>query len=305
VIEASRSVLATRLSRSIRRLAIAIVLTSPAVTANAFALDGAPQNEPRPVLSPLTDGQRVDFYSAPPGTSETVPRDRIHPASCFAHYSDRSEGNWHSAYTAAWFAPAQQSSGADFSFDGGSLGAAPFMMPVDGAHVSSPFGMRIHPGTSVLQEHTGVDLAVAVGTPVRAAAPGTVEATGFDKHGYGRYVVLQHAAGYSTWYAHLSAIAAHLRAGMQLRLGQRLGAVGRTGDATGPHLHFEVRYNHEPTDPLLLIRGRVAPALIGSELNALQRQISSVRQAFEIQLPQNQPATSDTGDRDPMQLHAC
>jgi len=172
--------------------------------------------------------------------------------------------------TANAFASARQLGGSDFSFDGESI-AAPFMMPVDGARVSSPFGMRIRPDNGKPRGHTGVDLAAPVGTPVKAAAQGTVEFVGFNKGGYGRYVVLQHAGGYSTWYAHLSAIVAHLRAGMQLRLGQRLGAVGRTGDATGPHLHFEVRYNLEPTDPLPLIRGRIAPTLAGRDLVAFQR----------------------------------
>ncbi|WP_158900175.1 M23 family metallopeptidase [Burkholderia sp. L27(2015)] len=162
----------------------------------------------------------------------------------------------------------------------------PFAMPVDGARVSSPFGMRIRTGTGQLREHTGVDLAAPVGTPVKAAAPGTVEFTGFDKGGYGRYVVVQHDGGYSTWYAHLSAIAAHLRAGVQLRLGQRLGAVGRTGDATGPHLHFEVRYNHEPTDPLPLIRNRIAPALGGRDLVEFRRKIGAVHEAFNVGLSQ-------------------
>jgi Peptidase family M23 len=87
-------------------------------------------------------------------------------------------------------------------------------------------------------------------------------------------------------------IATHLRAGVQLRLGQRLGAVGRTGDATGAHLHFEVRYNHEPTDPLPLVRSRIAPALAGSDLVAFQRQIAAVHEAFKDGPPQthNPPA---------------
>jgi len=206
---------------------------------------------------------------------------------------------------AAWFTSPQQSGDANFSLDGGRLAGMPFVMPVDGARMTSPFGMRIHPGTRDLREHTGIDLAAPIGTPVKAAAPGTVEVTGFDKHGYGRYVVLQHAAGYSTWYAHLSAIAAHLRAGMQLHLGQRVGAVGRTGDATGPHLHFEVRYKQEPIDPLPLTRGRIAPALAGDGLTAFQRQIAPVRQLFELQLPQSRVATSGTADHSLMQGHTC
>jgi murein DD-endopeptidase MepM/ murein hydrolase activator NlpD len=210
-----------------------------------------------------------------------------------------------SEMSAAWFTPAQQSSGAYFSFDGGPLESAPFVMPVDGARVSSPFGARIHPGTGERREHTGVDLAAPIGTPVKAAAPGAVATTGFDKGGYGRYVVLQHAAGYSTWYAHLSAIAAHVRVGIQMRLGQRLGAVGRTGDATGAHLHFEVRHNQEPTDPLLLTRSGITPTLTGGDLIAFQTQIATVRQLFKLPLPQNRQPTSATGDRDPMRLHMC
>jgi murein DD-endopeptidase MepM/ murein hydrolase activator NlpD len=131
------------------------------------------------------------------------------------------------------------------------------VMPVAGAYISSPFGIRVDPAQRELRKHTGVDLAAPVGTPVKASDWGTVESVGYDKRGYGRYVVLRHAAGYSTWYAHLSAFAANLRAGMRIHTGELVGKVGRTGDATGPHLHFEVRLHGEPIDPVPLMRGRV------------------------------------------------
>jgi hypothetical protein len=153
---------------------------------------------------------------------------------------------------------AQQANAPYCSFGGEGLAAAPFQIPIEDAYISSPFGMRFNPAKGKLRKHTGVDLAAPTGTPVKAAGSGAVELIGFEKRGYGRYVVLQHADGYSTWYAHLSAAAAHLHEGMQIRAGQLIGKVGRTGDATGPHLHFEVRYSSEPVDPLPLIHSHIS-----------------------------------------------
>jgi murein DD-endopeptidase MepM/ murein hydrolase activator NlpD len=166
------------------------------------------------------------------------------------------------------------------------------MMPVRGARISSPFGMRVHPVKGELREHTGVDLAAPVGTPVTAAAAGTVRFAGFDRSGYGRYVVLAHVGGYTTYYAHLSAIAAGLRVGAAVMVGQQLGAVGSTGVATGPHLHFEVRRNSEPTDPLVLTRSNAAPTLAGSDLVAFEQQTNAARQQLAVSSDSTQLAAS-------------
>ena len=181
-------------------------------------------------------------------------------------------------FTAELFKPSRESVGSYFSFDGRSLSSEPFLSPVKNATVTSPFGIRLHPVKGVMREHTGVDLAAGLGTPVTAAADGTVEVVGYDKRGYGRYVVVQHDAEFSTWYAHLSAVAKSVKVGVPLIVGQVLGSVGRTGDATGPHLHFEVRYREIPTDPMHLTAWRQPAPLAADDVAALRRQTAALLQ---------------------------
>ncbi|VVD69698.1 M23 family metallopeptidase [Pandoraea commovens] len=135
-----------------------------------------------------------------------------------------------------------------------------FVMPVAGGRITSEFGTRRHPVRRVSHSHTGVDFAAPVGTPVRAAADGEVKFIGFQQYGYGRYIVISHRYGSETLYAHLSAVVEDLRIGDTVSTGERIGAIGRTGTATGPHLHFELRRNGNPVDPGPLLRQRAADA---------------------------------------------
>ncbi|EGC98018.1 peptidase M23B, partial [Burkholderia sp. TJI49] len=144
-------------------------------------------------------------------------------------------------FGAIWFRAPGAEHGAYYTLDGAPLEAAAFTMPVKWTRISSFFGERIHPLSQAMAFHTGVDLAAPTGTPVDAAADGVVSFVGTDPGGYGHYVIVDHADGYSTYYAHLSAFARGLRTGEPVKQGQRLGSVGMTGAATGPHLHFEVR----------------------------------------------------------------
>ena len=113
------------------------------------------------------------------------------------------------------------------------------------APVAAAVGDRFGPRGDTV--HTGVDFPAPAGTPVAAAAAGTVTFAGFDD-GYGLLVVIAHGNGVTTWYAHLSRI--DVRPGAAVAVGARVGAVGATGRATGPHLHFEVRVNGAAIDPL-------------------------------------------------------
>lgn len=115
-----------------------------------------------------------------------------------------------------------------------------FAWPVDGP-VGDPFGPRGN------RFHAGIDVLAATGTPVSAAAGGRVTWAGRLAGGWGNLVVVAHADGVRTMYAHLSAIA--VRVGQRVGTGDRLGAVGATGDASGPHLHFEVRLRGAAVDP--------------------------------------------------------
>ncbi|ANJ87141.1 M23 family metallopeptidase [Pandoraea oxalativorans] len=131
--------------------------------------------------------------------------------------------------------------------------ATSFVTPVAGARVSSEFGTRHHPVRRVAHNHTGVDFAAPAGTPVLAAADGRVKFIGFQRRGFGRYVVISHRFGTETVYAHLSATERDLRIGDAVVAGEPIGAVGRTGMATGPHLHFELRRHGVAVDPRPLL----------------------------------------------------
>lgn len=121
--------------------------------------------------------------------------------------------------------------------------------PVLGARISSVFGRRKHPVYGTVRMHTGVDYAAARGTPVFASAPGKVSFIG-TRGGYGRVVEIQHDRETMTRYAHLSGFEGGLLAGQQVEAGDRVGAVGASGLATGPNLHYEVRYDGRAVDPL-------------------------------------------------------
>jgi murein DD-endopeptidase MepM/ murein hydrolase activator NlpD len=118
--------------------------------------------------------------------------------------------------------------------------ASGFIWPVSGP-VTSPFGWRWG------RMHEGIDIAVSYGSPIHAAAAGTVIYCGWMS-GYGNLVAIDHGGGLSTAYAHQSAIA--VACGQQVAQGQTIGYVGSTGHSTGPHLHFEVRVGGNPVDPL-------------------------------------------------------
>ncbi|HEV2767169.1 MAG TPA: peptidoglycan DD-metalloendopeptidase family protein [Acidimicrobiales bacterium] len=126
-------------------------------------------------------------------------------------------------------------------------GSSTLGWPLASPVVTSGFGYRIHPifGTSRL--HAGIDLRGSTGTPILAAGEGVVVSAGW-RGGYGNTVIIDHGGSLATLYAHQSQI--HVRAGATVRRGQAIGAVGSTGQSTGPHLHFEVRVNGTPVDPL-------------------------------------------------------
>jgi murein DD-endopeptidase MepM/ murein hydrolase activator NlpD len=180
-------------------------------------------------------------------------------------------------YRAVWFIAPGRTDGDYYSFDGHRLAAEPFSMPLDYVRVSSPFGYRLHPVNGKPHMHTGVDFAAPKGTPVGAAASGTVQFVG-TKDGYGNIVVLRHPQGYTTRYAHLSAFARDLRVGAPVTEGQPLGAVGNTGTSTGAHLHFEVRLNDKPVDPLTLTSRAGASPLSTSQRVAFDRVTGAMRE---------------------------
>lgn len=139
---------------------------------------------------------------------------------------------------------------ADY-FDAHGQSAKSMLMktPVDGARISSGFGMRFHPVLGYTRMHKGIDFAVPSGTPVMAAGSGVVQKDGWAG-GYGNFLLLNHENGYSTAYGHLSRFAPGIRPGVHVRQGQVVAYSGATGMATGPHLHYEIRVNEIQVNPL-------------------------------------------------------
>ena len=125
-------------------------------------------------------------------------------------------------------------------------GPVQFAWPVHGP-ITSPFGMRVDPVTGQYQLHSGIDIGADYGVPIQAAADGNVIYAGWYG-GYGYAIIIDHGGGFSTLYAHCSAM--YVSVNQPVRRGQVIGAVGSTGWATGPHLHFEIRVNGKPIDPL-------------------------------------------------------
>jgi murein DD-endopeptidase MepM/ murein hydrolase activator NlpD len=137
-----------------------------------------------------------------------------------------------------------------FTPEGRSMRKAFLRSPVDFRRISSRFtGQRYHPVLGKKRPHRGVDYAAATGTPIKAAGDGKVSFKG-RKGGYGRAVIIQHGTQYSTLYAHMSSYARGIRNGKSVKQGQTIGYVGKSGLATGPHLHYEFRLNGAHRNPL-------------------------------------------------------
>lgn len=138
---------------------------------------------------------------------------------------------------------------ADY-FDAHGQSAKSMLMktPVDGARISSGFGMRYHPVLGYTRMHKGIDFAVPVGTPVMAAGSGVVQIAG-RLGGYGNYLRINHGNGYSTAYGHLSRLAPGIHSGSRVHQGQIVAYSGNTGLTTGPHLHYEILVNGDQVNP--------------------------------------------------------
>lgn len=134
--------------------------------------------------------------------------------------------------------------------DGVSVSKAPLKAPADAALVSSPFGKREGPVLGKRDAlHTGIDYALPPRTPVPAAAAGVIKAAE-PNGGYGKWVLIEHASGLATAYAHLESFAPAIVPGARVAQGDIIGFTGDTGLSTGPHLHYEVLVNGEAVDPM-------------------------------------------------------
>lgn len=150
-----------------------------------------------------------------------------------------------------------------------------FASPLTGFAVNSPFGLRKMPWEEGGRLHEGVDIAAPVGTPIRVTLAGTVRRTGVDG-GYGRFVEVSHGDGLTSLYAHLGRTAAGLRAGMVIPAGYVVAYVGSSGRSTGAHLHFEIREDGRPLNPVAFM-GRTFATAADLPLTAAARVPRRVR----------------------------
>jgi len=126
--------------------------------------------------------------------------------------------------------------------NGKSVKKALMKTPINGARLSSPFGMRKHPIDGFNKMHRGTDFAAPMGTPIMASGDGLIKKVGWCGGG-GNCIVIKHNSTYQTVYAHMSKFAKGIRSGVRVKQGQTIGYVGSTGKSTGPHLHYEVIVN--------------------------------------------------------------
>lgn len=185
---------------------------------------------------------------------------------------------------ALWFEHAAMKGGY-YGPDGKSLTHAFLASPLEFSRVTSGFSMRMHPILKQWRAHLGVDYGAPTGTPVRTVGAGVVSFAGVQ-NGFGNVVHIDHGQDKTTVYAHLSAI--RVKKGQAVEQGQFIGAVGATGWATGPHLHFEFRVDGQHKDPMLVAKeaqaNTVPSALLGVFKQTAQSLTYDLSQARTVQL---------------------
>ncbi|HMP55014.1 MAG TPA: M23 family metallopeptidase [Novosphingobium sp.] len=151
--------------------------------------------------------------------------------------------------------------------------------PVDGARISSKFGMRFHPVLKYNRLHGGTDFAAPIGTPIYAAADAVVEFAAM-KGANGNLTILRHDNGWRTYYLHQNVFSPGIAPGVRVNQGQHIGDVGTTGRSTGPHLHYEVHIDGERVDPLSIKTDDAErKRLEGPALDAFMRERDRIDQA--------------------------
>ncbi len=202
-----------------------------------------------------TYSHQIDFQrQIKTGDKITVITEKfVTPDSKFSHHGEiiyaniETRGNEHKIYK---YSPNSKKENYQFfSYNGQSTKSSLLKTPVKVVRISSKFGYRKkHPVHGYGAMHKGVDFAAPVGTPIYSAGKGTVNFIGW-KSGYGRIIIIKHGNGIATAYAHASKFAKNLKKGSKVRQGQIVAFVGKSGNVTGPHLHYEVRVNNKQVNP--------------------------------------------------------
>jgi murein DD-endopeptidase MepM/ murein hydrolase activator NlpD len=173
-----------------------------------------------------------------------------------------------------WFQEPGQKGGY-YGLDGQSLRRAFLASPMEFSRVTSGFANRFHPILKQWRAHLGVDYGAPTGTAVRTVGDGVVDFAGVQ-NGFGNVIYVKHRNDMVTVYAHLSRIL--VKKGDRVEQGEHIGAVGMTGWATGPHLHFEFRVNGEHQDPMVMAKQAEAGTVSAAAKAAFERQASVMRQ---------------------------
>lgn len=172
-----------------------------------------------------------------------------------------------------------------YKADGSSNRGGLLKTPIDGARMSSGYGMRRHPVLGYSKMHKGIDFAAPTGTPIFAAGDGIVSKAGW-MNGYGRYIKVSHNSGLSTAYAHMSRFAQGIRAGVRVKQGQVIGYVGATGRATGPHLHYEIIMNGRQVNPVG-VKVPNSKQLAGRDLTNFKTQVKKLEKDYKQALAES------------------
>ena len=179
-----------------------------------------------------------------------------------------------------------------FDPEGKSVRRTLMRTPIDGARLSSGFGMRKHPVLGYSKMHKGTDFAAPTGTPIYAAGNGKVVVAGRNG-GYGNYIRIRHNSRYQTAYAHLKGFARGISAGTRVEQGQIIGYVGSTGRSTGPHLHYEVLVDGAQVNPRQ-IKLPTGTVLAGADLEKFQMERAKIEQELaSLAITDTQVAAGD------------
>lgn len=179
-----------------------------------------------------------------------------------------------------------------FDEKGESARKALLRTPIDGARLSSRFGMRKHPILGYSRMHRGSDFAASTGTPIMAAGNGTIEFIG-RKGGYGKYIRIRHNSEYSTAYAHMNGYGKGMTRGKRVKQGDIIGYVGSTGRSTGPHLHYEVLQKGTQINPMNL-KLPSGTKLAGADLKRFKAMVQGINEKLD-RMPRSTLVAQATG----------
>ncbi len=183
-----------------------------------------------------------------------------------------------------------------FQPNGRSIKKTLMKTPIDGARISSGFGMRHHPVLGYNKMHKGMDFAASTGTPIYAAGDGVIEMAGRNG-GYGNYVRIRHNSSLKTAYAHMHKFNKGISTGKRVKQGDVIGYVGTTGRSTGPHLHYEVLANGKQVNPRS-VNLPTGEELVGQDKQRFKSMIGEVKQQY-VSLTQGiNFASHDDGESD-------